>query len=101
MKSERTKAKKSLKAIYASLLTTAREALDAMQPATARTHVIGVLHSRIETLVDDHYANIERRTLAWYDNLTNKYGTTLHQLEAERDIAIGRLQKHLTELGYA
>ena len=100
MKSERTKAKGTLRAIDASLLATARQTLDAMTPAEAPGQAIGVLHGRIEKLVADHFADIERSTLAWYDNLVNKYGTTLCQLESERDQAAARLDKHLKRLGY-
>ena len=100
IKSERTKAKKTLKAMDASLLVVARTALDEMRRATAQAHVIGVLRSRIEKLVADHFADIERSTLAWYDNLVNKYGTTLHELEAHRDTTAIRLQQHLEKLGY-
>ena len=100
MKSARTKAKKTLKAIDASLLATARQTLDAMAPDEAPAKAIGVLRSRIEKLVADHFADIERNTLAWYDNLVNKYGFTLRQLESERDEAAARLAKHLKRLGY-
>ena len=100
MKSARTKAKKTLKAIDASLLATARQTLDAMPPADAPAQAIGVLHGRIEKLVADHFAAREGDSLSWYDNLVNKYGTALRDLEAERDIAAARLEKHLKELGY-
>ena len=100
MKSERTKAKKTLRAIDASLLATARQTLDAMAPAEAPAQAIGVLHGRIVKLVADHFADIERSTLAWYDNLVNKYGTTLRHLESERDTAAARLDEYLKELGY-
>ena len=100
MKSERTEAKKKLKAIDASLLDTARQTLDNMPPAEAPSEAIGILRTRIERLVADHFAAIERSTLTWYDNLTNKYGTTFQNLEAERDAAITSLKNHLTEIGY-
>ena len=100
LKSERANAKKALKAIDASLLAAARQTLDAMAPAGATSRTVSVLRSRIENLVAEHFANIERSTLAWYDNLVNKYGTTLRDLEAERDAATARLEKHLEELGY-
>ena len=100
LKSARTKAKKNLKALDASLLAVARRTLDAMPPAEALPEAIGVLRSRIEKLVADHFANIERSTLAWYDNIVNKYGTTLRDLEAERDATAACLEKHLRELGY-
>ena len=100
MKSERAKARKKLKAIDASLLAAARQTLDDMPPAEAPAHAIGILRTRIENLMADHFAAIERCTLAWYDNLVNKYGTTLHKLEAERDAAAVRLGKHLRKLGY-
>ncbi|MCY3849706.1 MAG: hypothetical protein OXF75_02750 [Acidimicrobiaceae bacterium] len=100
LKSERTKAKKKLGAIDSSLLATARENLDDMKPEDAPAKVIGVLNNRLEALVDDHYAVIERTALAWYDNLIAKYGTTLGDLETERDDATARLQKHLRDLDY-
>ena len=100
MKSERTKAKKTLKAIDASLLATARQTLDAMPGEDAPAQAIGVLRSRIEKLVADHFAATARSTLAWYDNLVHKYGTTLRDLEAERDTAAARLEKHFKRLGY-
>ena len=100
MKSERTKTKKKLKAMDASLLATARQTLDDMSPAEAPAQAIGILRTRIENLVAGHFAAIERSTLTWYDNLTNKYGTTLHELEARRDAATIRLQQHLRTLGY-
>ena len=99
-KSARAKAKKNLKAIDQSLLTTARQTFNAMPPADAPAYAIGVLRSRIERLVSDHIATIERTTLAWYDNLTSKYGTTLRQLETQRDTATARLKQYLRELGY-
>ena len=99
MKSERTKAKKTLKAIDASLLSTARQTLDAMPEAEAPAQSIEVLRSRIEKRVADHFADIERSTLAWYDNLVNKYGTTLSQLESERDQATARLDGAPQEAG--
>ena len=100
MKSERNKAKKTLKAMDASLLAAARTALDEMPAAAAPTHAIKVLRGRIERLAADHSADLQRCTLAWYDNLVDKYGTTLRQLEAERDAAATRLDQHLLELGY-
>ena len=100
MKSERTKANKKLKAIDASLLATARQTLDDMSPAEAPAQAIGLLRTRIENLAADHFAAIERSTLTWYDSLVNKYGTTFHELEAERDAAALRLGKHLRKLGY-
>ena len=100
MKSERTKAKKILKTIDASLLATARQTLDAMAEAYAPAEVIGVLRRRIDKLMADQFADIERSILAWYDNLVNKYGTTLRQFEAERDKAAARIEKHLKRLGY-
>ena len=101
LKSARAKTKKQLKAIDASLLTTARQTLDAMAPTESPTQAIGVLRDRIEKLVTDHYATIERSTLTWHNNLVSKYGNTLRDLETERDAAATRLDGHLKELGYA
>ena len=100
LKTARTKTKKNLKAIDASLLDTARQTLNTMPPTDAPTQAIDVLRSRIQKHVADHNTTIERTALTWYDNLTNKYGTTLRQLETERDTAASRLRQHLKELGY-
>ena len=100
LKSARTKTKKQLKTIEASLLAAARQTLDAMPPADAPVQAIGVLRTRIEKLVTDHYATIERSVLAWHDNLTDKYGDTLRDLETHRDNAATHLEQHLKELGY-
>ena len=100
LKSERTKVKKSLKAIDMSLLAAARQSLETMSEADAPDEVIGVLRSRIERLVAEHFTDIERRTLDWYDGLVSKYGTALQDLEAQRDTAVTRLEMYLKELGY-
>ena len=100
LKSARTRVRKDFKILDASLLAVARRSLDATPPADALPQAIDVLRSRIEKLVVDHFADIERSTLAWYDNLLHKYGITLRDLEAERDVAAARLEKHLKELGY-
>ena len=100
LKSARAKLKRTLKAIDTSLLTVVRRNLDAMSPYEAPIQAIVVLRRRIGKLVDDHFANIERTTLNWYDNLTDKYGTTLRDLEAERDSASAHLAEYLKELGY-
>ena len=100
LKSARSKTRKELKATDASLLAVARRTLDVMPPAEALPQATDVLRSRIEKLVANHFADIERSTLAWYDNLVNKYGTTLRDLEAKRDAAATRLEEHLKELGY-
>ena len=100
MKSERTEVKKSLKAIDMSLLAAARRSLEAMSEADAPDEVIGVLRSRIEKLVAEHFTDIERRTLDWYDNLLDKYGCTLRQLDAARVASAAALRTHLIQLGY-
>ena len=100
LKSRRTKVKKNLGAIDDSLLATARQTFDDTKPDDASAKAIGVLNDRLEALFADHYAAMESRALAWYDNLVDKYGTTLHDLETERDVAAFRLQEHLKELGY-
>ncbi len=100
LKSARAKIKRQLKVIDASLLTTATQTLRTMKAADAPTHAIGALCNRIEKLVTDHFATIENNTLAWYNNLANKYAVPLHELETQRDNAVARLEQHLKELGY-
>ena len=72
-----------------------------MPPADAPAKAIGVLRNRVEKLVGDHSNTTERNVLAWYDNLANRYGTTLRQLEAQRDAACVHLNRYLKDLGYA
>ena len=100
LKSARAKAKRQLRVIDASLLTAAHQTLSTMNPADAPTHAVGVLRSRIEKLVTDHFATIENSTLAWYNNLVNKYAVPLHELETQRDNDSTRLDQHLKDLGY-
>ena len=100
LKSARSKVTRNLKTIDASLLLVARQTLDSTPPVHALAQAIGVLRGRIEKLVADHFATIELSTLAWYDNLANKYSTNLHELESQRDSAAARLNQHLKELGY-
>jgi type I restriction enzyme M protein len=100
LKADRTKAKKGLKTIDAKLLASARSALVGMNDAAATDVVIGELRTRIGRLVGEHYVGVERRAIAWHDELADKYGTTLRELEVGRDEAAARLDKHLQELGY-
>ena len=100
LKAERAKVNKALKSIDGALLMTAHQVLKAMHVDDAPAKAIGVLRSRVEALVDDHFAVIGRRTIAWYDNLVSKYSFTLNSIEAGRDDANDRLTKHLQELGY-
>jgi hypothetical protein len=71
-----------------------------MNDAAATDVVIGELRTRIGRLVGEHYVGVERRAIAWHDELADKYGTTLRELEVGRDEAAARLDKHLQELGY-
>jgi type I restriction enzyme M protein len=101
LKASRTKAKKDLKTIDSGLLTTARSTLAGMTDVAATNVVICELSSRIGRQLSDHYGGIERLMIAWHDNLADKYGVTLRELEASRNEAAARLDKHLQDLGYA
>ena len=100
MQTERTKKQAALKAIDTSLLTTARQALDAMSADAALQSVLHVLRGRVEQLLSEDQAATERSTIAWYDKLLQKYGVTLQELEAERREAEAHLYRQLRELGY-
>ena len=100
LKGDRTKAKKALRSIDDSLLAEAHERLVAMTDDDAFERVSTELGDRIERLVDDHSADVQRRITAWHDNLADKYAVTLHQLEDARDDASARLAQHLKALGY-
>ena len=100
MKTKRAKLKRTLKEIDGSLLAVARRTFEAMLSADASSLAIGVLRSRFERLAADHLAAIERDAITRYDNLVAKYSLALQDLEAQRDSAVARLEKHLKELGY-
>jgi type I restriction enzyme M protein len=100
LRAARTKIRKDLRAIDAGLLAASRARLAAISDAAATDVVLGELCSRIERLLGDHYASVERQVIAWHGNLADKYGTTLRELEAARAEATARLAKHLQELGY-
>ena len=100
LRASRAKVRKDLKTIDAGLLASASSALAGMSAAAATDVVTGELRSRIQRLLVDHYAGIERQVIAWHDKLANKYSVTLRQLEATRDEAAAHLDKHLRELGY-
>lgn len=100
LKADRTKAKKDLKLIDDGLLAEAHKRLVAMTDDDAFERVSTELGDRIEQLVDDHSADVQRRITAWHDNLADKYAVTLHQLEDARDDASARLAQHLKALGY-
>ena len=100
LEDERTRVKRALKSVDDALLAEAHRALGAMHVDDAPGKAIGVLRSRIEKLVADHFATVEQSTVVWLDKLAIKYGTTLSELEVERDSADARLKWHLKELGY-
>ena len=101
LKSARTKTKKNLKAIDASLLAVARQTLNAMPPVDAPTQAIGVLRSRIR----EARSRPQRHHRTQHPHLVRQpHQQVRHQpsanLEAERDAAAARLDQHLKELGY-
>ena len=100
LKSARAKVKQQVRIIDGSLLSTAGQVFDAMQPHEALVHVNTVLRARIEEIMVDYFADVERNILARYDNLIYKYGTPLSQLLEERDSITTRLDKRLRVLGY-
>ena len=100
LKSARTKARKDLKALDASLLAVAspNPRRHGHRPTLPlRPSVCSAAGSRSSWLTTSPPSS--RSTLAWYDNLVNKYGTTLRDLEAERDAAAFRLEKHFEDWG--
>ena len=100
LKSARAKAKKQIKTIDDSLLSTARQVFSAMALDEAFAHVDTALCSRIEEIIADSFADTERRILTWYDNLILKYSTPLIELLEERDSVTARLDRRLKRLGY-
>ena len=101
LKSMRSEAKKALAAVDASLLLAAREAYGTISANDAPDLAIEILRTKARELVDQHFAVMQRNILAWYDNLVDKYGTTLRELEHQRGISAARLDQNLAELGYA
>ena len=99
-RSERTKAKRTLKSIDAELLGTAHQTFATLTSDQATELALQELQVRIETLVKDHFSETKRRTFGWYENLAEKYGIVLPQLQAETDLAVARLTEDLGILGY-
>lgn len=100
LKSELKRVKKDLKSIDSSLLDSAKTTMTSLNRVQAMDLALCDLRRRLDAHVEDYAAATERETLAWYENLASKYGTTLRQLEAARDDAALRLNAHLEELGY-
>lgn len=100
LKSACARAKKRVRAIDDSLLSTARQVFDAMPSNEAFAHVNIVLCGQIEEIIADYFVDTERRLSSWYDNLVHKYSTPLIQLLEERDSVTIRLDKRFRRLGY-
>ena len=100
LEASRTAAERHIDAIDAGLLQAARRVLGDIAENDATDLATGELRERVEQLVNDHYADLERRITGWHVHLARKYGTTLRRLDAERDEAAARLDTHLRELGY-
>jgi type I restriction enzyme M protein len=100
LRADRARAKKDLKAIDDGLLAEAHRRLAALTDDDAFDRVTIDLQSRIELLVRDHYADLQRRATTWYENLAEKYAVTLRELEAAHHDASARLAQHLKDLGY-
>jgi type I restriction enzyme M protein len=100
LKAARTQAKKDLKTVDDGLLATSRSAFAGMNDEAATDLVIGEIRARVDRLLDDHYADLERQVIAWNDHLADKYGITLRQLETTRREATDRLDGLLEGLGY-
>ena len=100
LKSARAKAKKEVRTIDNSLITTARQIFNDMLLDEAFHHVNTVLCGRIEEIMAAYFADTERSILFWYDNLIRKYGTSLFEILDERDSITARLDKRFRRLGY-
>lgn len=100
LKTARSQAKKDLRSIDAGLISDARSTFASLSEEAATSIVTGELRSRIERMLSDYYGGLEREVIAWYDNIADKYGTTLRQLELSRTEAVARLDEYLKEHGY-
>lgn len=97
LKAQRTKAKKALKALDATLLeaaSAARSQVDAEQLTCTllRTRLQDGLSRRVAA----HRRTLVDRYQTWHD----KYAVTLRDLEAKRDAATSRINNFLAQLGY-
>ncbi len=66
----------------------------------ARRVILDRFHCRLTTTFETYLRADQRACLAALENLHDKYGVTLKQIEAQRDAAAARLEGFLRELGY-
>lgn len=97
LKGRRTKAKKALRLLDASLLESAAEARSRVD---AHALVLDLLRARLQDGLERRVSAHRRTLVARYETWHAKYAVTLRQLEAQLDAAAQRLDAFLQELGY-
>lgn len=91
------KRQKALRTGFAERLETAEEEVDGSQ---ARELVLGLLRDDLTQELERRVVAHRQRVVSAVEGWWTKYRVTLRDVEAERDLAKGRLDGFLRELGY-
>jgi type I restriction enzyme M protein len=97
LKSQRTKAKKALKALDAKLLD---DAIAARGQAHGETLACELLQRQLQGGLTRRVVALRHVLVQRYETWHDKYAVTMRDIEAERDAAARRLDTFLAELGY-
>ncbi len=100
LKSQRTRAKKDLKALDDRLLKEAVAARAELDNESEERLVLGILHADLIRWVDRDVAAHRRHLENIANRWVEKYSATLREIEAERDRAQASLKQYLKMLGY-
>ncbi len=94
------KARKTLKDLSRALLLVLRKKRNALSPEDCRNLVLELAKDDLETVLRQYVAEHRAEVQAAVENLWNKYGKSLADIQKERDGAAERLQGFLKGLGY-
>ena len=89
-----------LRALQGELLERLEAARAALEPEAAQALVLGIERKRLEAELARYAAARRQEAVAAVENWWGKYHVSLREIEAERDMAVARLEGFVEELGY-
>ena len=89
-----------LRALQGELLERLEVARAALDPEEAQALVLGIERERLEAELGRYAAARRQEAVAAVENWWGKYHVSLREIEAERDMAVARLEGFVEELGY-
>jgi len=89
-----------LRALQGELLERLEAARAALEPEAAQALVLGIERKRLEAELARYAAARRQEAVAAVENWWDKYHVSLREIEAERDMAVARLEGFVEELGY-